>query len=120
MRGIWGLVFATLSAVSATPATASCSCQCVEGVPHTLCNSLEEARANPYACGAGLSRIACPLPPPPNEAPLQYSPPAGAGNCHSARLWDPSSAQYSVVAKVCEAAAAAGSEPVPNEVAPEP
>jgi hypothetical protein len=90
----------------AGPAQASCSCQCVEGVAHTLCNSLDEARADPYACGTGPARIVCPLAPAPPQPPLQYPAPEGAGNCRSARLWDPGSAQYSVAAKVCEAAVA--------------
>ena len=89
-------------------ASAGCSCQCVEGLAHTLCSSLEEAQANPYACGAGPTRVVCPLAPVADQAPLQYPPPAGASNCRSARLWDPHGAQYSVAAKVCEATAAVG------------
>jgi hypothetical protein len=110
VRAFVGLVLVATSIVGAGSVTGSCSCQCVEGVPHTLCNTVDEARANPYACGAGPARVNCPIPPAPDHAPLQYPAPAGAGNCHSVRLWDPHSTQYSVAAKVCEATAAAGSE----------
>jgi len=112
-RSLMWLVLAATSVAGSGSVTASCSCQCVDGVPHTLCNSIEEARANPYACGSGPARIACPLSPAPDGAPSQYPAPAGAGNCHSVRLWDPRSMEYSVTAKVCEATAGAGSEAVP-------
>jgi hypothetical protein len=119
VRAIVGLVFVVAMSVGAGTAMAACSCQCVEGIPHTLCNTVDEARATPYACGAGPARVACPLPPAPDHPPLEYPAPPGAGNCHSVRLWDPHSSEYSVAAKVCEATAAAGSDAMPGSGANE-
>jgi hypothetical protein len=99
-RIVWFV--AGLIAWSAGSASAACSCQCVEGVARTACTSVEEARRNPSACGAGAQKVACDVPPPSTEAPLRYASPEGAVDCRSARLWDPRSNAYSAVAKVCD------------------
>lgn len=98
-----------LSAVAVTcaaaAASANCACQCIEGVARTLCSTLEEAQANPNACGgadAGGPRVACEIAPPSNEAVQRYAPPHGAVDCRGARLWDPHSNSYAVTAKVCD------------------
>lgn len=95
------LIAATFGVV-AVPVSATCSCQCVEGVARTACTSLEEAQANPTACGSGAQKVACDVPPASTDAPLRYEPPAGAADCRSARLWDPRTRAYSEVAKVCD------------------
>lgn len=95
---------------------ANCACQCVEGVARTLCTTLDEARANPNACGTGElvagdrgvgeqvgeQKVACEIAPPSAEPVQRYEPPQGAVDCRGARLWDPHSNSYAVVAKVCD------------------
>ncbi len=100
--------------VAMAPGTASatCSCQCVEGVARTACTSIEEAQANPSACGSGMQHVACEVPPAATEAPAHFDPPAGASDCRSARLWDPHSNAYSAVAKVCDLDRAAVASPL--------
>ena len=97
---VWLIVVAL--AIAAGSASATCSCQCVEGVARTACTRVDEAQANPTACGVGMQKVACELPPPSTEATRRYDPPAGATDCHSARLWDPHNNAYSAVAKVCD------------------
>ena len=96
------LLVAAIFAVVAAPVSATCSCQCVEGVARTACTSVEEAQADPAACGSGPQKVACEVPPPSTDAPLRYASPDGAVDCRSARLWDPRSNSYSAVAKVCD------------------
>ncbi len=96
------VVVALSVTMTAGSVSAACSCQCVEGVARTACTSVEEAQANPSACGSGMQRVACQIPPAATEAPAHYDPPAGASDCRSARLWDPHSNAYSAVAKVCD------------------
>jgi hypothetical protein len=96
------LLIAAAVAAAAVPASATCSCQCVEGVARTACTSVEEAQADPSACGSGPQKVACEVPPLSTDAPLRYVSPEGAVDCRSARLWDPRSNSYSAVAKVCE------------------
>jgi hypothetical protein len=91
-----------LFAITAVPASATCSCQCVEGVARTACSTIEEAQTNPNACGSGPQKVACDVPPPAAEPPMHFAPPAGASDCRSARLWDPRSNAYSAVANVCD------------------
>ena len=96
------LLVAAVFAVIGAPVSATCSCQCVEGVARTACTSVEEAQADPAACGSGPQKVACEVPPPSTDAPLRYASPDGAVDCRSARLWDPRSNSYSAVAKVCD------------------
>lgn len=88
-------------AIWAAPASANCSCQCIEGTPRTLCTRVDEAQANPSACGAGAQEIVCPSAPASAETLQHYTPPIGAADCLGQRLWDPRSGSYSVIAKVC-------------------
>jgi hypothetical protein len=99
-KSVWW--FAAVLAIGAQSASATCSCQCVEGVARTACTSVEEARANPNECGVGMQKVACDSAPPTTGSPLRYEAPAGATDCRSARLWDPHSDSYTVVAKVCD------------------
>ena len=95
---IVGLVFACTTGV----ASANCACQCIEGVARTLCTTLDEAQANPSACGSGEQKVACETAPPVIEPVQRYQPPQGAVDCRGARLWDPRTNSYAVVAKVCD------------------
>jgi hypothetical protein len=96
------LLIAAMFAVVAAPVSATCSCQCVEGVARTACTSVEEAQANPSACGSGPQKVACDVPPAAADAPLRYTAPAGAVDCRSARPWDPRTQAYRAIAKVCD------------------
>ena len=89
-------------ACAATGVSANCACQCIEGVARTLCTTLDEAQANPSACGTGEQKVACEIAPPATETPQRYDPPHGAVDCRGARLWDPRSNSYAVVARVCD------------------
>jgi hypothetical protein len=82
--------------------SANCACQCVEGVARTLCTTIDEAQANPMACGNAEQKVECEIAPPATETPQHYEPPLGAVDCRGARLWDPRSKSYAVVAKICE------------------
>lgn len=105
-----GVAFACASGI----ASASCACQCFEGVARTLCTTLDEAQANPSACGLGqqvgeqlaeqlgAQKVACETAPPVTESIQRYEPPQGAVDCRDARLWDPRSNSYAVIAKVCD------------------
>ncbi len=83
-------------------ASANCACQCIEGVARTLCTTLDEAQANPNTCGGGEQKVTCAVAPTSTEAPQRYEPPHGAVDCRGARLWDPHTNSYGVVAKVCD------------------
>jgi hypothetical protein len=90
-----------VACAGATPAGATCSCQCVEGVARTACTSVDEARDNPNECGP---TVACTLPPVLSAPPERYAAPQGGIDCRARRLWDPQTNEYSVVAKVCDLA----------------
>ena len=89
-------------ACGAGSAAANCTCQCIEGVARTLCTTLDEAQANPTRCGTGEQKVACAVAPTSAAAPQRYEPPSGAVDCRGARLWDPKTDSYGVVAKVCD------------------
>jgi|GEM_PF-3402360 len=86
----------------AAPASANCSCQCIEGVARTLCTRVDEAQAKPSECGAGVHKIVCAAAPASAETPQHYTPPAGGADCRGQRLWDPRTGSYSAIAKVCD------------------
>lgn len=101
-----GVAFACVAGV----VSANCACECIEGVARTLCTTLDEAQANPSACGEGIQKVACEPAPPSTETLQRYEPPHGAVDCRGARLWDPRSNSYAVVAKVCDLDRDAGDE----------
>ncbi|HTK98780.1 MAG TPA: hypothetical protein VL379_12180 [Pseudomonadales bacterium] len=96
---VW--VSAVVLACAGGASAANCACQCIEGVARTLCTTVAEAQANPNACGVGEQRVACEIAPPSSVPVQRYEPPEGAVDCRGARLWDPRSNSYAVVAKVC-------------------
>jgi len=107
-RSVAAVVLAMAAWWCAEPAFAGCSCQCVEGVARTACSTVDEARGNPDACGGGGPKVACAVPPAPDAPPQRYAAPKGGADCRDRRLWDPQTNAYSVVAKVCSLAPAAG------------
>jgi hypothetical protein len=75
-----------------------CGCLCVEGVPRTLCSSVEEAQAKPGLCG----RTQCPDYVATENGGQRYvSPHAFADNCREVRVWDAETRRYSGI-KVCD------------------
>jgi len=96
------LLCVALASLMSIEASAICACQCIEGVPRTLCTTIEEAADNPDRCGARSHRGECP-PAPPGFEPGLFEPPApGARDCREARLLDPATGSYSTTARVCD------------------
>jgi hypothetical protein len=106
MSKVWSCLVGVAFMCAGGVASANCACQCIEGVARTLCTTVAEAQANPNACGGGAQKVACDVAPPSTEASLRYEPPLGATDCRGARLWDPHTHSYTVVAKVCDLAPA--------------
>ena len=79
-------------------ADTQCACLCVEGVPQTLCSSIEEARQRPGHCRLRH----CPEYVAVEDGGRRYvAPDAYADNCRDVRIWDDTEAVYSGV-KVCD------------------
>jgi len=75
-----------------------CGCLCVEGVPQTLCSSVEEAQQRPGLCG----QQHCPEYVAVEEHGERYvSPHAYADNCRNVRVWDAARGVYDGI-KVCD------------------
>ncbi len=75
-----------------------CGCLCVEGVPQTLCSSVEEAQQRPGLCG----QQHCPEYVAVEEQGERYvSPHAYAENCRDVRVWDAAREVYDGI-KVCD------------------
>jgi hypothetical protein len=75
-----------------------CGCLCVEGIPQTLCSSVEEAQLRPSLCG----QQHCPDYVAVEEQGSRYvSPHAFADNCRDVRIWDAGREAYDGI-KVCD------------------
>jgi len=75
-----------------------CGCLCVEGIPQTLCSSVEEAQERPSLCG----QQHCPDFVAVEEQGSRYvSPHAFADNCRDVRIWDAGREVYDGI-KVCD------------------
>lgn len=75
-----------------------CACLCVEGVPQTLCSSVEEAQQRPSVCG----QQQCPDYVAVEAQGSRYvSPHAFADNCRDVRVWDAAREAYDGI-KVCD------------------
>ena len=93
-----------LFALVAQPHFVDCGCLCVDGVPRTLCRSIEEARAQANVCPA---RMRCPElddADPPDTPRYFDSPGEHAHNCREVRIWDMREEAYTGV-KVCDVVA---------------
>jgi hypothetical protein len=87
----------------AQPQFVACGCQCVAGVPKTLCQTVEEAQQRPRLCA---EEIRCPVDEPPPVAvdavPHFFDAPSDqAHTCREVRTWDQQQAAYTGV-KVCD------------------
>ena len=96
-----------LIALVAQPHFAACGCQCVDGVPKTLCQTIVEAQQQPYMCSA---QVKCPaLKFPADDQPAhdrqeqEYldAPDEHAHSCREVRIWDQQRNVYTGV-KVCD------------------
>lgn len=75
-----------------------CGCLCVEGIPQTLCSSVEEAQERPSLCG----QQHCPDFVAVEAQGSRYvSPHAFADNCRDVRVWDAGREVYDGI-KVCD------------------
>jgi hypothetical protein len=75
-----------------------CGCLCVEGVPKTLCSTVEEAQQNPAVCGLRH----CPDYVATEADGQRYvSPHAFADNCRDVRVWNGAAGAYTGI-KVCD------------------
>lgn len=82
---------------------AACGCLCVDGVPKTLCQSVEEARQQANLCPA-LKRCPAIDPPPDGETVETFDAPhEQAHSCREVRIWDNQAAAYTTV-KICDVA----------------
>lgn len=92
-------LFTLIAVLVAQPYLVDCGCFCMDGVPKTLCLSVDEAMAKPYVCPPQMS---CPLPQPESVGPRYYDAPAdNAVNCREVRVWDAALAAYRSV-RVCD------------------
>ena len=87
----------------AQPSFAACGCQCVDGIPKTLCQTIVEAQAQPRMCPPQLE---CPVLEDVNEGdpsePLFFDAPSEqAHSCREVRIWDAEQAAYTGV-RVCD------------------
>lgn len=82
------------------PQFAACGCHCVDGVPRTLCQSIEEARVQPRLCPA---QMRCPVDEHHGEQdPLYFdAPDEQAHSCREVRIWNPEQGAYAGV-KICD------------------
>ena len=81
-------------------ALAACGCHCVDGVPETLCQSIEEAMTQPRLCPA---QMRCPVDGQRGEQEPQYfdAPGEQAHSCRQVRIWNPAQGAYAGV-KICD------------------
>lgn len=77
----------------------SCRCACVEGLPQTLCRSVEAAQAQLWVCPPSHR---CPVPSAPGnlDRPLQ-APHPQAENCRAVRVWHRQRQAYTGV-NICD------------------
>ncbi len=81
------------------PQFVDCGCFCVEGVPKTLCQSIEEAQAGPAFC---RPERRCPVPQSdgaaaPDQPRYLDAPSEQARNCREVRVWHSERAQFTGV-----------------------
>ncbi len=93
-----------VGAVTTPLASAECACQCMTGMPRTVCTTLEEARVKPSLC---QQRMTCPdvTIEKRSDAELKrrFLPPEDkATNCRNGYFWDPVQKEYAILAKVCD------------------
>jgi len=82
------------------PQFVDCGCLCVEGMPKTVCQSIEEAQRQTNLCPLDLR---CPSPPQADgDAPMRFDAPGEhARNCREVRVWDEAAGGYTGV-RVCD------------------
>lgn len=78
-----------------------CGCLCVEGVPKTLCTTVEEAQEEPGLCGLHHCPDYVATEAGSGAGQRYVSPHAFADNCRDVRVWDPGIGRYAGI-KVCD------------------
>ena len=96
---MWAMAGTTMTTAGAVELVfLQCGCLCVEGVPQTLCSSVEEAQQRPSVCG----QQQCPDYVAVEAQGSRYvSPHAFADNCRDVRVWDAAREAYDGI-KVCD------------------
>jgi len=82
-------------------AFSQCGCLCIEGVPKTLCTTVEEAQAKPGLCGQQHCPEYVAAEVHENSRTRYLSPNSFADNCRDVRVFDPSVSGYMGI-KVCD------------------
>ena len=77
---------------------ADCACLCADGKQITMCNTVEEAQANPNACVVGETNV-CPTPTGEASTTAYDAPAEDATNCRDMSVWDNNA--FSVI-KACD------------------
>ena len=77
----------------------ACRCACVEGLPQTLCGSIQAAQQQRWVCPPSVS---CPMPSSTLDGQVQFDPPgSGATNCRAVRVWHRQRQAYTGI-KFCD------------------
>ncbi len=99
LQPMWAMAGSAISLAGAVEiAFLECGCLCVEGIPQTLCSTVDEAQGRPSLCG----QQRCPDYVAVEEQGSRYvSPHAFADNCRDVRVWDAAREVYDGI-KVCD------------------
>jgi len=92
-------LFTLLFICAALPGHTECHCQCVDGLPRTLCTGIEEAKSHINLCGH--QSIQCPQAPRVADIKRYTTTIKGAINCRDVLLYDRSTKAYSHKVKAC-------------------
>jgi hypothetical protein len=91
--------------VASSTASSSCRCECVEGLPQTLCGSVDAAQQQTWVCPPSYT---CPVPRPAESvAESLVAPHPQAENCRAVRVWHRQRQAYTGV-NICDV-----HEPIP-------
>ena len=87
----------------AQPQFVACGCQCIDGLPKTLCQTIEEAQLQPRMCPDAMRCPVYKTPPIAADTEPQFfdAPGDQAHSCREVRVWDQQRAAYTGV-KVCD------------------
>ena len=98
---IQGSVLGSVLGSAVQLAFSQCGCLCVEGVPKTLCSTVEEAQAKPGLCVQQHCPEYVAAEGAENGRTRYLSPNSFADNCRDVRVFDPAVSRYTGI-KVCD------------------
>lgn len=88
-----------LAMLATDPISRSCHCECVEGVPQTLCRSVDAAQQQTWVCPPSYT---CPIPRPTEVVAGNLATPhPQAENCRAVRVWHRQRQAYTGV-NICD------------------